>query len=143
MSLLDCENIEPSLDSLLKNLGWSKGVSYIPLSLRSGHLLDVSTCPFFQYIDQFLDGDTINQTTLKLWPKGYMCVLNSKVRTFRKTIVKVEILKYHRTLGTSHLVTFWIRNCEDNIIDMMNDCKVLKNPKEYKAKYGKKYATQI
>ena len=143
MSLLDCENIEPSLDSLLKNLGWSKGVSYIPLSLRSSHLLDIPTCPFFQYINQFLDGDIITQTILKLWPKGYMCVVNSKVRTFRKTIVKVEILRYHRTLGTSRLVTFWIRNCEDNIIDIMNDCKALKNPKEYKAKYGKKYTTQI
>lgn len=143
MSLLDCENIEPSLDNLLKNLGWRKGALYMPLSLRSDHLLNAPTYPFFQYIDQFLNGDIIHQTSLKLWPKGYKCVLNSKIRTFRKTIVKIEILKYHRTLGTSQLVSFWIRNCEDNIIDIMNDCKILKNSKEYKAKYGKKYTTQI
>ncbi len=143
MSLLDCENIELSLDSLLKNLGWSKGESYIPLSLRPVHLLNAPTYSFFQYINQFSDSDIIYQTTLKLWPKGYTCVLNSKRRTFRKAIVKVEILKYHRTFGISRLDSFWIRNCEDNIIDIMNDCKVLKNSKEYKTKYGKKYTTQI
>ena len=143
MSLLDCENIEPSLDSLLKGLGWTESSLYIPLSLRPVHLLNESTCPFFQYIRQFLDGDIIYQTTLKLWPKGYTCILNSKRRSFRKTIVKVEILRYHRTLGQSQLVGFWIRDCEDHIIDIMNDCKILRNSKDYKTKYGKKYATQI
>lgn len=143
MSLLDCENIEPPFNGLLKSLGWSECSLYIPLSLRPVHLLNESTYPFFQYIRQFSDGDIIYQTTLKLWPKGYTCILNSKSRTFRKTIVKVEILKYHRTFGEGHLVSFWIRDCEDNIIDIMNDCKVLKDSKEYKTKYGKKYTTQI
>lgn len=140
MSLLD-ENIEPSFESLLEATGWKKEYRNAVI-LRGGS----RTNHFYEYKYSY-DMTTIHiDFHIQLLPKGYYFfngIGPKGYKILRKPIMLIQILSHNVYTQNELSQSFWIKNCEDVVGDVMEFIKKSHWKEEFKERYGRRYITSI
>lgn len=140
MSLLD-ENIEPSFESLLEATGWKKGYRNAVM-LRGGS----RTNHFYMY-KYSCDMTTMHiDFHIQLFPKGYYFfngIGPKGYKILRKPIMLIQILSHNVYTQNELSQSFWIKNCEDVVGDVMEFIKRSHWKDEFKERYGRRYIASI
>lgn len=140
MSLLD-ENIEPSFESLLEATGWKKGYGNAVM-LRGGS----RTNHFYEY-KYSCDMTTMHiDFHIQLLPRGYYFfngIGPKGYKILRKPIMLIQILSHNVYTQNEFSQSFWIKNCEDVVGDIMEFIKKSHWKEEFKERYGRRYITSI
>ena len=141
MSLLD-ENIEISFESLLIGNGWKKEYGQvIPLSKYRRAINYIYT---YEYI---CDISLLHITfRLQIRPKGYHLfngIGPKGYKILRKPIMSVQILSHNIYSSNGMSQTFWIKNCEDVVGDIMEFIKISHHKEDFKKRYGKRYVSYL
>lgn len=140
MSLLD-ENIEPSFESLLEATGWKKEYRNAVM-LRGGS----RTNYFYEYKYSY-DMTTMHiDFHIQLLPKGYYFfngIGPKGYKILRKPIMLIQILSHNVYTQNELSQSFWIKNCEDVVGDIMEFIKKSHWREEFKERYGRRYITSI
>ena len=147
MSLLD-ENIEIPFETLLEATGWKK--EYRNAVILSGNS---QTNHFYTYKYHFYTYKySCDITTLyiefhiQLLPKGYYFfngIGRKGYKNLRKPIMSVQILSHNIYSPNGMSQTFWIKNCEDVVGDIMEFIKKSHWKEEFKERYGRRYIASI
>lgn len=141
MSLLD-ENIEISFESLLIGSGWKK--EYGQAVSRSKYSRKINYIYTYEYICDISILHIVFR--LQIRPKGYH-IFNGigpkGYKTLRKSIMFVQILSHNTYSPTGMSQTFWIKNCEDVVGDVMEFIKTSHHKEDFKKRYGKRYASYL
>ena len=143
MSLLD-ENIEISFESLLIGNGWKKEYGQsISLSKYSRAIDYIYT---YKYI---CDISLLHiEFRLQIQPKGYH-LFNGigpkgyRYKILRKPVMLIQILSHNIYSSNGMSQTFWIKNCEDVVGDIMEFIKISHHKEDFKKRYGKRYASYL
>ena len=140
MSLLD-ENIEPSFESLLEATGWKKEYRNAVM-LRGGS----RTNHFYTY-KYSCDITTMHiDFHIQLLPRGYYFFTGigpKGYKIIRKPIMQIQILSHNIYSSNGMSQTFWIKNCEDVVGDVMEFIKKSHWKEEFKERYGRRYIASI
>lgn len=140
MSLLD-ENIEPSFESLLEATGWKKGYRNAVM-LRGGS----RTNHFYEY-KYSCDMTTMHiDFHIQLLPKGYYFfngIGPKGYKILRKPVMLIQILSHNVYTQNELSQSFWIKNCEDVVGDIMEFIKISHWKEEFKERYGRRYIASI
>lgn len=140
MSLLD-ENIEPSFESLLEATGWKKEYRNAVM-LRGGY----RTNHFYTY-NYSCDITTLHiDFHIQLLPKGYYFfngIGPKGYKIIRKPIMTIQILSHNIYSSNEMSQSFWIKNCEDVVGDIMEFIKTHHWKEEFKERYGKRYVKSL
>lgn len=141
MSLLD-ENIEPSFESLLEAAGWEKECGQaIRLSKYSRVINYIYT---YEYI---CDISILHiEFRLQILPKGYRLfngIGPKGYKILRKPIMQIQILSHNVYTQNELSQSFWIKNCEDVVGDIMEFIKISHWKEEFKERYGRRYIASI
>lgn len=141
MSLLD-ENIEPPFEILLEGMGWKKeygrGVSISKYTRAIDYIYT------YNYI---CDISILHiEFRLQIRPKGYHLfngIGPKGYKILRKPIMSVQILSHNIYSSNGMSQTFWIKNCEDVVGDIMEFIKISHHKEDFKKRYGKRYASYL
>ena len=141
MSLLD-ENIEPSFETLLEGIGWKKeygqAVSFSKYSRVINYIYT------YNYI---CDISILHiEYRLQIRPKGYHLfngIGPKGYKILRKPIMSVQILSHNIYSSKGMSQTFWIKNCEDVVGDIMEFIKISHHKEDFKKRYGKRYVSYL
>lgn len=140
MSLLD-ENIEPSFESLLEATGWKKEYRNAVM-LRGGY----RTNHFYTYKYSY-DIMTMHiDFHIELLPKGYYFfngIGPKGYKILKKPIMLIQILSHNVYTQNELSQSFWIKNCEDVVGDIMEFIKKSHWKEEFKERYGRRYIASI
>ena len=140
MSLLD-ENIEIPFESLLEATGWKKEYRNAVI-LRGGY----RTNHFYTY-NYSCDITTLHiDFHIQLLPKGYYFfngIGPKGYKIIRKPIMSIQILSHNIYSQNGLLQSFWIKNCEDVVGDIMEFIKTHHWKEEFKERYGKRYVKSL
>lgn len=141
MSLLD-ENIEPSFESLLEATGWKKKYGWSVLLSKYSKVKNY--CYTYKYI---CDTSTLHiEFRLQILPKGYHLfngIGPKRYKILRKPIMSVQILSHNIYSSNGMSQTFWIKNCEYVVGDIMEFIKNTYHKEDFKKRYGKRYASYL
>lgn len=143
MSLLD-ENIEIPFEASLVAAGWKKKYGQaIPLSTYSRIINYIYT---YEYT-YTCNISTLNiKFELQIRPKGYRFFngIGSKgYKILRKPLMSVQILSHNIYSSNGMSQTFWIKNCEDVVGDIMEFIKTYHRKEDFKKRYGKRYVSHL
>lgn len=141
MSLLD-ENIEPPFETLLEGMGWKKeygqGVSISKYTRAIDYIYT------YNYI---CDISILHiEFRLQIRPKGYHLfngIGPKGYKILRKPIMSVQILSHNIYSSNGMSQTFWIKNCEDVVGDIMEFIKISHHKEDFKKRYGKRYVSYL
>ena len=140
MSLLD-ENIEPSFETLLEVTGWEK--EYRNAVLLRGRS---RTNHFYTY-KYSCDITTLHiDFHIQLLPKGYYFFTGigpKGYKILRKPIMLIQILSHNIYSQNGMSQSFWIKNCEDVVGDIMEFIKTHHWKEDFKERYGKRYVKSL
>lgn len=141
MSLLD-ENIEPSFESLLEATGWEK--EYGPGISISKYTRVINCIYTYNYM---CDISILHiEFRLQIRPKRYHLFngIDPKgYKILRKPIMSVQILSHNIYSSNGMSQTFWIKNCEDVVGDIMEFIKISHHKEDFKKRYGKRYVSYL
>ena len=141
MSLLD-ENIEIPFETLLEATGWKKEYgSAVSLSKYSRVINYIYT---YEYI---CDISTLHIVfRLQIRPKGYYLfngIGHKGYKILRKPLMSVQILSHNVYSSNGMSQSFWIKNCEDVVGDIMEFIKTHHWKEDFKERYGKRYVKSL
>lgn len=141
MSLLD-ENMEISFESLLIGSGWKK--EYRQAVSLSKCWRVINYIYTYKYI---CDISLLHiEFRLQIQPKGYH-IFNGigpkGYKILRKPIMSVQILSHNIYSSNGMSQTFWIKNCEDVVGDIMEFIKISHHKEDFKKRYGKRYVSYL
>ena len=141
MSLLD-ENIEIPFESLLIGNGWKK--EYGQAVSRSKYSRAINYIYTYKYT---CDISILHiEFRLQIRPKGYH-IFNGigpkGYKILRKPIMSVQILSHNIYASNGMSQTFWIKNCEDVVRDIMEFIKISHHKEDFKKRYGKRYVSYL
>ena len=140
MSLLD-ENIEIPFETLLEATGWKKEYRNAVI-LRGGY----RTNHFYTY-KYSCDITTLHiDFHIQLLPKGYYFfngIGPKGYKIIRKPIMSIQILSHNIYSSNGMSQSFWIKNCEDVVGDIMEFIKTHHWKEDFKERYGKRYVKSL
>ena len=140
MSLLD-ENIEPSFEALLEATGWKKEYRNAVMLRGGSH-----TNHFYEY-KYSCDITTMHiDFHIELLPKGYYFfngIGPKGYKILKKPIMLIQILSHNVYTQNGLSQSFWIKNCEDVVGDVMEFIKKSHWKEEFKERYGRRYIASI
>lgn len=140
MSLLD-ENIKIPFETLLEATGWKKEYRNAVI-LRGGY----RTNHFYTY-KYSCDITTLHiDFHIQLLPKGYYFfngIGPKGYKIIRKPIMSIQILSHNIYSSNGMSQSFWIKNCEDVVGDIMEFIKTHHWKEDFKERYGKRYVKSL
>ena len=141
MSLLD-ENIEIPFESLLIGNGWKK--EYGIMSPTNKYRKAINYIYTYKYT---CDISILHiEFRLQIRPKGYHLfngISPKGYKILRKPIMSIQILSHNIYSSNGMSQTFWIKNCEDVVGDIMEFIKISHHKEDFKKRYGKHYVLHL